>query len=330
MAWIKSNPHLLALILLAVAALATSGLLVLNAQGFSSKFDEVRATPPKGTKVPQIDAAPIQAARTELSQPATWTPGKDSGSLFVSERYMIGSAGDLQKPGGFSLYSDSLTKKPIPNQWFLDHHLPLLTPGVARQDPDKDGFSNEDEWRAEPSTDPNDPKSHPPYFTRLFLKLLKRTPFRLKFQSWDGDAKKPEEMTFQINTLDLRQPTAFLHIGEAVSKTKFKIQKFEEKHAEKNGIQEDTSELTLLDTEFNVPVVLIMNKVVDSPDIYGNFTYLWNAQAQDITIKKGQQFALKPEVDQRYKLLDISDNEAQIQTPSGQTVTIPKLPTGYP
>ena len=85
--------------------------------------------------------------------------------------------------------------------------------------------------------------------------------------------------------------------------------------------------MTLLDTEFNTTIILIKGQVTDSPDAYAKFQYLWLKPSVDLVVKKLQQFVLKPEADQRYKLLDINAEGAQIQTPSGEKVAIPNLPT---
>jgi len=88
---------------------------------------------------------------------------------------------------------------------------------VPFQDPDGDGFTNEDEWRGSAMpriqtagcTIPPIPTQGIPssYITKLFLKKWIRVPFRLLFQAYDGDPAKPEEMTFQINAIDRGRKT---------------------------------------------------------------------------------------------------------------------------
>ena len=93
-------------------------------------------------------------------------------------------------------------------------------------------------------------------------------PFRLLFNAYDGDPKKdtPEKFEFQINTIDLRQPSEFLKIGSTIAKTKWKLTKFEYKTRMNPIIQEleDVSELTLTNTETSVVIVLILNHVTDT------------------------------------------------------------------
>lgn len=92
-------------------------------------------------------------------------------------------------------------------------------------------------------------------------------PFRLIFNAYDGDPLKdlPEKFSFQINTVDLRQPSEFLKLGETVPKTKWKLAKFRfnQRLDRKTKEMEDISELTLVNTETRQEVVLILNYVKD-------------------------------------------------------------------
>jgi hypothetical protein len=165
---------------------------------------------------------------------------------------------------------------------------------------------------------------------KLFLKRFEKVPFRLVFKSYDGDPKKDklEKFSFQIETIDRRQPTEFLKIGEMVPNTKFKLETFQFKEAKNlnTGEMDDVSELTVVDTESSDKIVLIMNKVTDSPDVYANFEYEWTQPALMIRVKKFGEFVLKPEVDDthHYKLLDINDTEATIQLPGDKGTYVVK------
>ncbi len=293
---------------------------------------------PPSDKMPTLDVEKIKAAQEKALKPELWTGNSVTGNaLFVPERYVIDKETNMPKKViDTSFYKDSLTGLPIPNKWFEDHKLPLSDLKVQAGDPDKDGFLNEDEWRgtgATPgaaSTDPNNAESHPPYYTKLFLKKFIRVPFLLKFQTYDGDPKKnPETMNFQINTLSLRQPSEFLKLGDTVPKTTYKLEKFEFKEVEdKNTGTKDVSELTVLNTETNEHVVLILTRTIDSPDSYGAFIYEWPQPAQPFTVKKLGTFALSPDLKgadgkpKLYKLLDINEKSALIQTPTGEKVTV--------
>ena len=340
MDWIKKHPHLLTLILVALGVLASAGLLVMNSGAFDSTFDSVRQTMPKGTKVYQQAQEAIVAAKEEFKSPALWSAPKSHYSLFVSELYKLDdSKTKLVQPNEES-HPHTMTGDPIPYKWFQDHNLNFYAPNILRQDADGDGFWNEDEWLYK--TDPNNKDSHPPYYTRLFLVRHIRQPFLIKFQAINGDPEKdkPEDLEFQINLLSTRQRTQFLKVGADVPNTKFKIQKFERKPpvVDANGVEKEAHELTLVNTETGDEIKVVINQTTDSPDSFALFTYLhpefakpeYAKYKQMMQVRKLQQFALVPEKDQLYKLLDISDEKAVIQSPSGEKIEIPKLPAGYP
>lgn len=334
MDWIKKHYDQFALAVLAVALIAASVVLFLKVSGFNENFAAAQASPAHNNKIAPLDLSVIAAANEELSKPELWKPKAENGSLFVSWRYLIGKNGTPERPD-----KEGMLHPPVPNSWFLKYNLDLLSNTVLNDDPDGDGFSNLLEYLGTDksadngdadATDPKNKDSHPPYYTKLFLKQFIKVPFRLLFNSYDGDPKKdkPEAMSFQINTLDLRQPTEFLKIGDTVRNTKFKIEKFDFKTQvnPKTSVDEDVSELTLLNTETQEHIVLVKEKVTDSPDSYALFSYLWPNPPQDIRVKKLQEFVLRPETTLRYKLIDITEAGAQIALPSGEKYSVPLLP----
>ena len=330
MDWIKKHYDQFSLAVVSAVVLTFAIFLFLRTQDFGQKFADALAQPVQNDKVPPIVLDQIDRADAMLAKPPLWVASTpDRGSLFVSDRYMLDQNGNPTRPTDGSIYTDSLTGKPIPNIWFLDNNLPLFDPTVRMQDPDHDGFPNEVEFRYK--TDPNSKDSHPPYYAMLFLKQVIRVPFRLRFLGYDGDPKrdKPEKFEFQINTLDVKQPTEFLKLGDTVSKTNFKLEKFEYKTSKNDstGDLEDVSELTVVNTETGDKAILILNRIVDSPDYYVRFDYQWPQPEQpplkpsEIVVKRLGFFVLKPNttMTDRYKLIDIKENAAVIQLPDGQT-----------
>lgn len=328
MDWIKKRYDQFLLVLAALALLGFSGLLALRIKSFPENFADAHTPVVPSEKIPELDLTAVKNAETLAAAPVKWqTPKGVNEYLFVPELYAISKEGLPEKPRKGSNNSDSLTKAPIPNSFFTDNNLSPLDPGVPKQDPDKDGFTNEDEWRgardgADPnkwhdSTDPNDAKSHPPLVTKLFLKQWIRVRFRLLFQAYDGDSAKPDEMTFQINAVDRGRKTEFLKIGQKVANSPYKLEKFELKVKvnPSTGSEEDVSELTVKNTETNDDVVLVKAKETDSPDSYALFDY--QITGKDIQVKKLQEFILLPDKERRYKLIDIKEGQALIQLPDG-------------
>lgn len=333
MDWIKKNYDRFILAVFAVLLIGVAVMLFLSAQSFGEKFSDAMSPAMKSDKVPEVDAGRIAAAKKHFEKPITWESDNHGRLLFTSESYAVKPDGTLGRVDTIG-WPHSRTAELIPNSWFMSFGFSVNDSAVRFEDPDQDGFLNEDEFLAK--TDPTKKDSHPPYYTQLFLKTWIKLPFRLKFQAYDGDPKKdaPEKMTFQINTLDLRQPTEFLKIGDIVANTKFKIQsfKFNEVENPSTGVTTDVSELTLVNIETGEPVTLILNKIVDSPNQFGEFEYRWNKKngeaGQKITVAKLKEFVLQPEVQVFYKLLDLTEQKAVIQPvkpPNSPTITIDAL-----
>ncbi len=276
--------------------------------------------------LPMPDA--VSQADHDLANPPVWETGRARGSIFVPEPYTLDRNNEPVKVDEYASHLDSFTHEPIPNRWFTEHHLSPLAANAPLLDPDKDGFTNEDERRY--GTDPNDPNSHPPYYTKLFLKQFIKVPCRLVFKGFNGDINKPKSWEFQVETIDIHQPSSFLKIGELVEGTKFRLERFERKEAENVTIHamSDVSELTLINTETGEPVVLVRDKVTDAPDRYALFDYQWPPAAGEIRVRKLQDFGLRPEStpDRLYRLMDVNDSEAQIRLPDGEMKTIGRDP----
>ena len=337
MDWITKRYDQLFLAVSASALMVCAGLICLRMQSFETHFGSAIAFVPKDDTVPVVSLEKIDAAKDKLANPPVWQPIKENafghperGSLFVSELYWLKDAWSApERPVlGTAAHNDSLTGRPIPNTWFMQYGLPLLDPTVPLQDADKDGFTNEDEWRAQ--TNPTDPASHPPYYTKLFLDKFIQVPFPYIF-SGGSDSKA---QAIQLDSIDHRRPTVFIKLGEMVPDTKFKFEKFAYKEALNAATQDvkDVSEMTLVDVDTGKKVVLVLNGIANSPEGYARFIYEWPAPAQAIQVKEGEGFILRPETDEnhRYQLIDVNETQARIRLPSGAIQVIQRDPRRGP
>jgi len=267
-----------------------------SAAGFSENFPVVQAAPAMKSAAPPGKAGELQLAVEKLHQPPQWIFGGRSG-LFVPEKHFIGANG---LP---ATLQTTMVHPPVPNEWLEQFGLPIQDADVLDQDPDGDGFTNLDEWAGH--TNPTDRNSHPDYATKLKLKSFTQEPFRLVFSSWVGD-------TFAINTIDLKQPTQFLKLGDAIAGTQFKIVKFEEKHQPNQyGTDIDVSELTLQHQETDEQLKLTKEQVAISPESVATFVYSWGGR-REFEVRKDQEFSLKPQEQVRYKLVDVQPTKAVI------------------
>ncbi|HEY1583387.1 MAG TPA: Amuc_1099 family pilus-like system protein [Chthoniobacterales bacterium] len=297
MNWLRANYDRAAVLAAALFLLLCSLFIFLDASGFSSQFDPLQNIPPPNNKIPAGSAPEIASAREEVAQPAQWTTSGRSG-LFVPEKHFIGADGQP------ATLQNTLLHPPVPNEWLEEFGLPITEADVLTQDSDGDGFTNLDEWEGQ--TNPTKKESHPPYIFKLKLRSFAEEAFPLIFTSSVED-------TFAINNADPSQPTQFLHVGQMVGGTKYKITAYREKFAtDRYGTKIDVSELTLEQIDTHDLVTLVKGQRATSPESVANFLYTWNGAEQIFSVKKDQEFSLKPEEEIKYKLLDVQPDKATI------------------
>jgi hypothetical protein len=283
----------------AIAILFLSGIaLFRSAASFSNQFAELQTAPVQRPAAPPGRANEVREADQHLNQPPQWTFSGRSG-LFVPEKHFIATNGEP------ATLQTTEVHPPVPNEWFEQFGLAIADADVLDQDPDGDGFTNFDEWQGH--TNPTDKNSHPDYLTKLKLKSFSQEPFRLVFSSRAED-------TFGINTIDLRQPTQFVKIGDTIAGTHFKVARFTEKTSQdKYGTDQDVSEITLENTETHEQLTLVKERVAVSPESVATFVYSWK-ERHEFVVKKDQGFSLPPETDIRYKLIDVQPNRAVVSS----------------
>jgi hypothetical protein len=296
MDWVREHYERVLLIAAAVVLFVCSISIWRNAAGFSSQLAVMPPAPALKSASPLAKAQELGIAAEKLHQPPQWTFGGRSG-LFVPEKHFIGANG---LP---ATLQTTEVHPPVPNEWLEQFGLPIADSDVLEQDPDNDGFTNLDEWSGH--TNPTDVNSHPEYYTKLKLKTAAEEPFRVVFSSWVSD-------TFAINTIDLKQPTQFLTVGDMVKGTRFKIAKFQEKYQKNQyGTNIDVSELILEQVETKQQLTLVKEKVAMSPESVATFVYTWGGRLE-FQVRKDQEFSLKPQEQIKYKLVEVEPAKAVI------------------
>lgn len=309
MDWIKKHYERALLGVLALALIVCSGWLIWQALSFPANFAERNSVkkPDNTIKSPEIKA--VEAASLLASNPHSWTPHE--GSLFVSRPYVVKSD-KLFDPleGGEELHP------PIKNAWLIKYNLDYADPDIKNEDPDKDHFTNLEEFLAQ--TDPTNENAVPPYYTKLRLTKFDPKPFRLKFSGTPDEGQ-----TFTINTRDLGGRTQFLKLGDAIEGAPYKVLSYQAKTVNRNDMDVDVSELTIQNTETGQKIILVYDKEADDPTSYGEFLYLYDNSK--LRVKKDDEFTLSPDKSKKYKLIDISAQEAQIEDlETGQKIRIQK------
>lgn len=297
MDWLKSHYEKAALGVAALVLLVCGALVITTVQGFPEQFEGRNSSKAPDNTIKPYPTEILQAAATKREKPTNWNV--HDGSLFVSRPYVL-KEGLLIDP----TESPEPLHPPITNAWLLQNGLPYWETDIKEQDPDEDRFSNLEEFLA--NTDPRDKDSVPPYYTKLRLKKFISVPFRLIFTGSPDDGK-----TFTINAKDKGGRTQFLELGQTIEGAPYKLLSYEKKSITENEIEKDVSELTIENTETKQKIVLVTRKEANDPTSFAEFLYLYDDST--FQVKKDDEFALVPQTDHKYKLIDISDAEAVIK-----------------
>src|SRR5882757_5368016 len=293
--WLKANYDRAVLMAAAVFLFICAIAIWWGAIQFNNSLITPPTVPPKSASQPPV-AVELDRSAEQLEKPLQWKATTRSG-LFVPEKHFIG-------PDGMpATLQNTEVHAPVPNEWFEKYALPIEDADALDQDPDKDGFTNLDEWQG--NTDPTKKDSHPDYTTKLHLVSATEEPFRYVFSS-------RTQNTFGINTIDLSEPTQFLKIGDVIRGTDFKLVNFTEKR-ERNqyGTNEDVSELFLEHQGTHAQVTLVKGEVATSPQSVATFVYTWGGR-REFEVRKDQEFSLKPMEEIKYKLIDVRPDKAVI------------------
>ena len=180
------------------------------------------------------------------------------------------------------------------------------------QDDDGDGFTNDEELAA--GTDPNDPKSHPPFYTKLRLPI-----------AFDGLNSKTDHASLTIHHGG-EETHAEVVPGERVPGQPYKVVRMRARrgYVKDTGVPEDRSELTLINTDSNRRTVLVRGMEANSPD--STALLVFALDGTQIPVKAGQEFALpKDPQGTRLQVIDIRPTQVVLKiVGSGQTVTVDK------
>ena len=313
MAWIKTNYDRFLLAMFALILLVSAGLLINSARGYSEVFSSLQNQPKPDPKPPvKGNMAEVDARLEKLSTPDLWKPrlvGKSQLPLFVSVPEIAKTNPDGTKVLVNPLEDSSAAlHPPVPNDWIMSHGQDLLASNVLEQDADGDGFSTLDEFNG--NTDPANKDSHPPYWSKLYLKRFVRVPFHMRFEAKNGDK------FFLNETDDEEAATQIKKIGETavLGKYRFKLTKFQEKFDTTQGFKKDVSELTLTNVETGQQVVLPKGENVDSPTTYAVLNYVWNGPGvrPEFAVQRDGEFTLPPETNVKYKVVELSDTDVKV------------------
>lgn len=313
MDWIKKHYDGVILLLVAAACIALAGWSLSSTFGLDALFAERNSPKPRDNTTASANLEPLAAATAALKEHPRWEA--HDGSLLASRIYIF-KDGELVDP----IEGDRPLHPPVPNEWLLKYDLDYTQSDVLETDPDGDGFTVLEEWRS--STDPTNPESVPPYWTKLRVQEFEQIPFKVKFSgSPDGGE------TFTVNFIDDRsKPTQFLTLGETIdiAGVPYQLAKFNEKTKMDGDFERDVSELVLQNTQSGQQIILVKDEIVNSPTSFGSFLNLIDGQVTE-KIQIGETFTVQQAPDVQYRLEEISADRAIVtKISTGEKLEIPR------
>jgi hypothetical protein len=204
------------------------------------------------------------------------------------------------------------------DEWEVAHKLNPLDPDDGKADPDKDGFTNLEEFRF--GTDPHDPASHPPLIAKLRLAEIKAMPFHLKFMAVN---KMTTGDIFQINSTKSGK-TSWFKMGDEVEGyvlTEYKPIFVQEK-GRAGTMEMDRSTLSLKSKIADR--IISLQKGEPTPVSEFEARFIFEIDGSEFTVKNGGDFDLRgtkftvKEIDNKdYRVL-IGDKESGKVTAIGR------------
>ena len=143
-----------------------------------------------------------------------------------------------------------------------------------------------------------------------------KSPELIQFANDGRKAVLEIDREFQINFISPEKnvPSQYLKLGNQIEGAPYRILKYEAKPGP-NGVNAsgDLSELTVQNTETGELITLIYNREANDPTSFGTFRNLLEPGDADFTLKKGEEFTIKPDTTRKLKLVDITSANAEIR-----------------
>ncbi len=302
--WLEKNYDRILLSAVCVAALWFSMVMVRNSASFKERF--VQDRPQKRTDIGETKTEEVKTVAQAMSQKLTWGVNLMPPNKPVYLNVSVPLVESKGKVFDMAVDNGSLLRSPVPNTWLLKNNVRFLREDCLSLDPDKDGFSNLEEWKG--VSDPKDAGSHPPFTDKLVMVERFEVPYKLVF----GAAIEPQ---FQIQRVEPKPKRSWFveRDGNFEEEERFTLIDYTQKMVEDPNLgKKDASELLLMDNLWQEEFVLVKGQIKNLPTYYAIFEYRLQGKAQ-FQVKKGDNFKLPNDPTISYILSEVTEDGAEIR-----------------
>jgi hypothetical protein len=301
MNWIQTNYERALLIVASALAILGSGWIILKASSFKSRFvaEEVVA---KNNPEPLAADAVTEALRRVETVPQ-WPVNLET-PLFSSTPFLVMNDKPtepfrMRDPEGAKL------RDPVPNVWLVDNGLDYTAIDVLSQDPDRDGYTNLDEFEAQ--TDPNSSLSQPGWDTKLYYAERIEEPLTIKLNSFDNGTASVAFITNGPDGTEQRR-NEFMKVGVPTARFepgRFTITDVKTETVKRFGSDTPVAVAFMTDAKDKKggKIRLEQGLMVPHPSYAAKFEYTLTAQT--IEVKEGEDF--------------------EVRKPPGMTITVEEI-----
>ena len=252
MSWFSDNYEKAALGGAAVVALAFGAFIFMNKDAVDESFTLDSVQHDNDVSVPGLPK--IKDVEASLGAHHNWPPSDKDGRKvdLMTGVPLFAKRGDPEHP--VDLLKSNPVHPPITNKWWLENQLDPGYSDSPELDPDKDGFTNLEEFDAQ--TDPNSFKSHPDPVVKLVLNSIKTTYHTIKATDYGGGKYK-----FKLLASNGRERNKMgmnpIGEGEVIPFTRplmqkrFKFKGVEKKNIVKSGITQEITVWIIEDLDTN-------------------------------------------------------------------------------